>query len=69
MMTTPEDKKYYLSVLASEECQCGKSKRKGTAFCYMCYTSLSQDTKIDLYKEIGKGFEEAYEEGYAEING
>lgn len=63
-----KDTKFYLDVIKSEECQCGKSKRIGTAFCYLCYSNLPKDMKDDLWKKIGNGFEEAYEEAHKELN-
>lgn len=55
------DKKFYLSELKSEECQCGKAKKSGKSFCYHCFKNLPDDFQKDLYLPIGGGYEEAYE--------
>jgi len=56
------DAKFLLEELASEECQCGKYKKKGNSFCYNCYSSLPNDIQKRLYKRFRNGYEEAYED-------
>lgn len=57
-----KDKRFYVSELESEECQCGKPKKSGYSFCYGCYSSLPFEMQQALWKRIGQGYEEAYEE-------
>lgn len=57
-----ESKKFYEDVLRSEECQCGKVKRKNLAVCYRCYIELPQEIKRQLWLKIEQGFEEGYEQ-------
>ena len=45
----------------SNECLCGKTKKKGNSFCYSCFMALPQDLKNDLYSRMGDGYEEAYD--------
>lgn len=56
------DIKFYLGVLKSNECQCGRTKHKRRAFCYSCYKTLPEDMASALYQRMRHGFEEAYEE-------
>lgn len=53
---------FYISVLKSQECQCGRNKKPKFALCYRCYKELPNDIQRNLYRKIGEGFEEAYEE-------
>lgn len=59
------DLKFYINVLESEECQCGKWKRVKMAFCYSCFKSLPGAMQRDLYRRLGDGFAENYEESAA----
>ena len=56
------DRKFYISELKSEECQCGEWKRSGMSFCYKCYVSLPRLVQKALYTSFGQGYEEAYDE-------
>lgn len=62
MVQREEDRKFYIEVLKSEECQCERWKRQKMAFCWHCYKQLPQDMQRALYRRIGDGFEEAYED-------
>lgn len=54
-------KGFYVTVLISNECACGRAKKKGQSFCYRCYSALSAELKRRLYDRIGYGYEAAYE--------
>jgi hypothetical protein len=56
------DFKFYHDELNGEECACGAWKRSMFAFCYTCHRSLPEDMKRELWKRIGDGYEEAYNE-------
>ena len=53
---------FYARELVSEECQCGRTKKRGMSFCYTCWKLLPRDIQRALYARIGNGYEEAYEE-------
>lgn len=59
--STDKPRNFYLQVLQGEECQCGRSKKRGMALCYYCWCRLPKDVRVDLYSPMGEGFEEAYE--------
>jgi len=56
------DRHFYVQALNDEECQCGRPKVPGNAFCYICYKSLPDHLQKGLYRNLGDGFEAAYEE-------
>lgn len=58
----PNEFKFYAGVLKGEECQCGRPKKRGRAVCTGCYYALEPHMQRALYRKIGNGFEEAYEE-------
>ena len=60
-MNRPNERGFYIKELRSEECFCGKAKKRGWSFCYLCYRSLPRDMQRDLWRRIGFGYEEAYE--------
>ena len=62
--------KWYFDELISEECLCGKAKKRQYSFCYSCYRELPGDMQKALYGRIGEGYEEAFEEAvkYLEVN-
>lgn len=62
------DIRFYIAVLKSEECQCGKPKKSRMALCYDCYSSLPKDTQKTLWKKIRNGFEEAYDNALRWLN-
>ena len=53
------DTKFYVQSLRSEECLCGRKKKSGMTFCYICYKSLSRDMQKKLYQRMGDGYEDA----------
>ena len=57
-----EDTKFYLQILSSNTCVCESWKQEDKAVCYVCFHKLPDDMQSDLYKRLGNGFEEAYEE-------
>ena len=61
---------YYIIVFKSPECACGKAKGEKKAFCYRCWSTLPKYMQLCLNRNIGDGFEEAYEDcrQYLEIH-
>lgn len=57
-----EEWRWYVEELMSEECLCGRPKRRHYSFCYRCYSALPGDMQKALYRRIGDGYEEAFEE-------
>ncbi len=49
----------YQSELLSTECYCGAEKKFKETFCRPCYFRLPEDMRTDLYKRMGRGYEEA----------
>ena len=48
--------------LGSTTCRCGRAKKTRQTFCSQCYYSLPQAMRNALYRRLGVGYEEAYEE-------
>lgn len=46
--------------LNSTECRCGSVKTSGHTFCYDCWQKLPDRIRKQLYKPLGRGYEEAY---------
>ncbi len=67
---TPEQKKrmFYIGELKSEQCQCERPKQRGRAVCYKCWLRLPDNLRHALYRPVGGGFEQAYEEAYRYLN-
>lgn len=42
-------------------CRCGVPKQPRQTFCRKCYYALSRPEQKALYKLVGKGYEEAYQ--------
>jgi len=59
------DRKFYLDMLVSDECLCGRSKQPRRTFCYRCFKALPYDMQKELYKRMGAGYEEAVESACA----
>lgn len=57
-----KDTNFYWDELFSEECFCGKNKKSKMSFCYSCYRSLPRSMQRDLYRRMGDGYEEAYDD-------
>jgi hypothetical protein len=57
-----KDRAFYVQQLASDECLCGRPKKRGYAFCYKCYRALPDEMRKALWKRLRAGFEDAYEE-------
>lgn len=59
------DAAWYLRELMSDECLCGvRDKYPKRSFCYRCYSALPRDLRDGLYRRIGGGYEEAFEEAH-----
>lgn len=53
-------------ILLSLKCgACGEEKKSKLAICATCYGKLPHSVRQNLYKTLGKGFEEAYAESLA----
>ena len=63
-----DDRKFYLDTLRSNECQCGKGKKPRYSLCWGCYHELPRELQIALYKPIGNGYEDAYDEAVIYLN-
>ena len=66
-MSRIAEKSYYVKELASEECICGATKRRGFSFCYNCYYALPVHMRQRLYAKVGQGYERQYENAVAEL--
>ena len=55
---------FYVAELKSEECACGRPKNSGYSFCYRDYKSLPLAMQKALFRQVGNGYEEAYEAAY-----
>jgi len=64
----PNDIRFYLTVLRSNGCQCGGHKKPRQALCWSCYRQLPTEMRMALYRPVGSGFEEAYEEAVKWLN-
>lgn len=56
------DRAFYVKLLASEECLCGRPKQRKRAVCYGCFRELPEPMQRALHRPVGRGFEEACEE-------
>ena len=52
----------YFNEIRGVECQCGNFKRSKQTFCRSCYSKLPINMQNDLFKTIGDGYEEAYDQ-------
>lgn len=43
-------------------CRCDRRKKKGMSFCPPCYRRLPLEMRNALYRRLGKGYEEAYDD-------
>jgi hypothetical protein len=59
------DRAFYVETRKAEECLCGREKSSGRSFCYHCYKELPGDMQKALYRQIGDGYEEAFEDAVA----
>jgi len=57
-----KDMRFYLDSLMSNGCLCEGKKQRGHSFCWRCYNELPAQMKRALYRRIGDGYEEAYED-------
>lgn len=57
-----EPLKFYITVLKSDECICGRCKKENLALCFKCYNQLPDSFQKELRQELGRGFEEGYEQ-------
>lgn len=59
--------KELLKELASTTCRCGKDKKAKETFCKTCYFLLPMAKRRALYKRVGEGYEEAYQDACSYI--
>ena len=62
-------KKIYLNILYGDVCRCGQEKIVEKAFCYPCFKNLPLNLQEPLYRFIGRGFEQAYDEALEYLKG
>jgi len=62
-----DDLLFYLNQLRSEECYCGRTKKYGFALCYGCWKQLDAETQKHLFRQITRGFEEAFDRAIKEL--
>jgi hypothetical protein len=62
------DLKFFVETLKSGECQCENTKKPGFSFCFRCYKRLPGELANALYRGIGAGYEQAYEEAFRYLN-
>jgi hypothetical protein len=43
------------------KCRCGKVKASHQTFCSRCYHRLAPSLRTALYRDVGEGYEEAYD--------
>jgi hypothetical protein len=46
----------------SSTCRCGRSKANGQPLCSGCYYSLTRMQRLALTRQLGSGYEEAWED-------
>jgi len=51
--------KELIEQLKSEECFCGRPKKRLKSLCYSCYRRLPDEMQADLYQGIGAGYGDA----------
>lgn len=69
MPSSDHDTKFYIDELISEECQCGGEKKSRKSFCWQCFNALPMELQRRIYLPMHKGYEEAYEEAVAHLEG
>lgn len=62
MALTPSANDLAFRDLQSRECVCGSEKQPQRTFCLECYKALPANMQRALYKRIGSGYAEAYDE-------
>ncbi len=45
--------------LRGTACECGRKKMTMQTFCRQCYHSLPEEVQKELYRGLGRGYEEA----------
>lgn len=68
MISETADQRSYRELM-SDKCFCGKNKKPEMSFCYNCYKSLPINTQRALYKRIGEGYTEAFEDACLHLQG
>ena len=66
-----EDDKYRVFLageLAGMNCQCGRRKQSGRAFCFKCHNRLPQGLSRGMYRKIGDGLCAAYKAAHLFLN-
>ncbi len=69
MTQEEKDRLFYIQALKSGQCRCERPKQRGRAFCYKCWLRLPLDLRMPLYRKIGDGFEQAYDNATKYLNG
>jgi len=58
-----------LEALNRTKCQCGARKQPKRSFCGRCFAQLSPELKGGLYLPVGRGYEEAWKDALAYLQG
>lgn len=61
--------KALIEELQGNRCRCGQAKKRGQTFCQACYFKLPPKLRGRLYRRVGQGYAEAYQEATAYLNG
>ena len=55
--------------LRGTKCRCGAAKTSRQTFCRTCYFTLPKKKRMALYRPVGGGYEEAYQQAVKELDG
>lgn len=64
-----KDRRWYGAELMGNGCWCGDSKKPGFALCFKCYNRLPVELQKGLYRKLGNGYEQGYEEAVSWLAG
>lgn len=51
----------YVRELIGTACRCGAPKKTRMTFCTRCYFALPKRMRDNLYRDVGSGYEQAYD--------
>jgi hypothetical protein len=58
-----------VEALARRRCQCGAGKQPKRSFCGRCFARLPRELKERLYQPVGRGYEAAWQDALAYLQG
>ena len=62
MSLTPSRLLELVRELSGTKCRCGRPKQTNKTFCGQCYYKLPEKMRMALYRRLGHGYEEAYDD-------